>query len=225
VPSFKIAEYCRSTGKHMHLEAILTGEARPIASKSGLSGIFKQPRQGPVRIGSLGLEGDTIVDTQNHGGLDQAVYVFTRPDLDWWSEQLGTTLPAGTFGENTVLSELESAAMQVGDRLSFGDVVLEVTSPRVPCATLAVRMGDARFLKAFHQALRPGFYCRVLQSGKVEAGMAAHHMRFVGPTVTVAEMLRHYPFAKAPEDFLERLLASPAHKGAIAYVKAMRAAQ
>jgi MOSC domain-containing protein YiiM len=209
----------------MHLETVCTGEARPIASKSGLSGIFKLPLNGPVRIEALGLEGDTIVDTQNHGGPDQAVYVFTRPDLDWWSEKLGTTLPAGTFGENILLSETESAEVQIGDQLSFGDVVLEVTSPRIPCATLAVRMGDPGFLKVFHQSLRPGFYCRVLRPGLAEADMTARLTRHAGPSVTVAEMLRHFPFTNAPTDFLDRLLASPAHRNAIAHVRALRAAQ
>ena len=39
----------------MHLNAILAGSAQPIASKSGKTGFFKRPLEGPQRITSTGL--------------------------------------------------------------------------------------------------------------------------------------------------------------------------
>ncbi len=206
----------------MHIESVCCGKARPIRAKSGFTGIFKQARLDAVLIGREGLEGDVIVDRENHGGEDQAVYVFTRPYLDWWSAELGQDLPAGTFGENLVLSGLESGSLNLGDRLAIGDVVLEVTGPRVPCATLAARMGDPHFLRKFARALRPGFYCRVIKEGVIGAGMAAEHSPYIGVTVSIAEALRHFPFMHAPEDVITRLLASPGHRGMIAYLRDMQ---
>lgn len=62
--------------------------------------------------------------------------------LPWWSFEKGQTLLPGTFGENLTISELESASFCVGDRLKVGAVTLEITAPRIPCATLAARMCD-----------------------------------------------------------------------------------
>ena len=126
------------------------------AKSSGKTGIFKQPQSKPVRVTALGLEGDAIVDKKNHGGRDQAVYVYGAADYNWWSRELGRTLDPGTFGENLTISALESAGYAVGDRFQVGKVVLEVTAPRIPCVTLAARMGNSQFVKRFLAAGRPG---------------------------------------------------------------------
>ena len=136
------------------------------AKPSNKTGIYKMPRMTPVPVTPLGLEGDAIVDAKNHGGLDQAVYVFTMPDYAWWSAQLGRSLEPGTFGENLTLSALESAALHVGDRLQVGEILLEITAARIPCVTLAARMGDPQFVKVFRKAERPGVYCRVIEAAR-----------------------------------------------------------
>ena len=81
-----------------------------------------------------------------------------------------TELEPGTFGENLTLDGLESARLNVGDMLHSGAVTLQVTAARIPCATLAARMGDPGFVKRFRLAGRPGAYCRVLRTGMLQAG-------------------------------------------------------
>src|SRR5579872_5822711 len=119
----------------MRVVSVNVGKEQPIrgAKPSGKTGIYKMPSAAPVQVTPLGLEGDAIVDTENHGGLDQAVYVFTMPDYTWWSTHLGRPLAPGTFGENLTLSDLESATLRIGDRLQVGQVLLEITAPRIPC--------------------------------------------------------------------------------------------
>lgn len=73
-------------GRHAlvsYVESLNIGVARPIAAKSGVSGIDKRPVSGPVLVrapgaNGSGLNGDTICDTDNHGGDDQAVYAYAR---------------------------------------------------------------------------------------------------------------------------------------------------
>ncbi len=138
----------------MRLLSVNVGGAEPIenAGKSGETGIYKRPANGPVEVTKAGVAGDNICDTENHGGADQAVYVFGAPDYGWWSEELGYGLSPGTFGENLTISGLKSAELLIGDRLEVDAVVLEVTAPRIPCATLAARMKDPKF----GQAISPG---------------------------------------------------------------------
>ena len=197
----------------MHLVSINIAKAQPIHSKSGMSGIFKQPVTGPVKIGPLGLEGDAIVDNKNHGGLDQAVYVFGTPDYEWWAQELERELPPGIFGENLTVTELQSAACNVGDRLRTGSVLLEVTSPRVPCATLAARMGDPKFVKRFVEGERFGVYCRVLETGVLQGGEAVEFEPFEGVTVSALELFRAFYARSWDEEMLRRAVQAPMHHG------------
>ncbi len=145
------------------------------------TGIYKIPARGPLEVGRLGLPDDFICDQKNHGGPDQAVYIYGAPDYAWWSEQLGRDLEPGTFGENLTLSDFESATCHIGDRLHVGTVILEFTAPRTPCSTLSARMGDPQFVKAFRRAERPGIYCRVIQEGTLKAGNPAILAPYGGP--------------------------------------------
>ena len=195
----------------MRLLSVNVGNETPIegARKSGKTGVFKRPVEGPVAVTSDGLAGDTISDTENHGGPDQAVYVFGAPDYAWWSSELGRDMPPGTFGENLTVSGLESARACVGDRLEIGPVVLEVTAPRIPCLTLAVRMGDPAFLKRFRRAERPGVYCRVIRAGELGAGDPVAYAPYAGERVPVLEVFRAF-FAPNPgEKILRRQLSVP----------------
>lgn len=195
----------------MMLLSVNVGHEQPIRNgkKSGKTGIYKHPVTTPVRIRAQGLEGDRISDTENHGGVDQAVYVYGAPDYDWWSGTLGRELPPGIFGENLTISELESADTRIGDRLHVGSVVLEVTAPRIPCATLAARMEDPSFVKSFRQAERPGLYCRVIEEGEVRAGDPVTLQKYHGETLSAIEMFGDFFDPHPSEQTIRRHLASP----------------
>lgn len=145
---------------------------RPLEQPGGVirTGIFKEPAPGAVAIGPLGLDGDAIVDKRYHGGHDKAVYAYAREDYAWWEAELGKPLPPGTFGENLTLEGADLGSARAGDVLAVGAVRLQAVSPRIPCRTLAARMGDPKFAKRFQQAARFGVYCRVLTPGSVRAG-------------------------------------------------------
>lgn len=194
-----------------HVTSVNIGRAQMIqgAGKSGTTGIYKRPVDGPVYVGREGFSGDAICDAENHGGVDQAVYVFGAPDYAWWSQELGQDLGPGTFGENLTISNLESALFSIGDRLHTGEVILEVTAPRIPCGTLAMRMGDPMFVKRFRYAERPGLYCRVIREGYVQSGDGVIYEPFSGKTITALEMFRAFYEKRLDEATLRRHLAAP----------------
>ncbi len=195
----------------MKLISVNIGQERTFSRnhKTYVSGIYKEPINGPIQINALGLAGDVIKDSKNHGGVDQAVYVYGQADYDWWASKLEQELVPGIFGENLTISELESADFQIGDRLKIGNVILEVTAPRIPCGTFAARMGDSGFAKKFRQAERPGLYCRVIQTGQVEAGQSVSVQPYEGETVSILEMYRNYYQSDETEAGLRRFLAAP----------------
>jgi MOSC domain-containing protein YiiM len=193
----------------MQLISVNIGKAQPIAAKSGQSGIYKRPTTVPVQVTAQGLAQDTIVDTENHGGLDQAVYVYTVEDYAWWAHTLGRALAPGTFGENLTVAGAESASWLVGDTLRIGGVRLQVTSPRIPCVTLATRMEDPQFVKRFVQAERPGVYCRVLQTGSLCVGDTVTRTVYEGEAISVMEMFRFDLARHQSTPDLRRLLRVP----------------
>ncbi|WP_420595559.1 MOSC domain-containing protein [Deinococcus sp.] len=194
----------------MQLLSVNVGEARAIKAKSGSSGIFKTPVQHAVEVGKLGLTGDHIQDTKHHGGPDQAVYVFTQPDYDYWSSLLNRPLEPGIFGENLLISELESAPLPLGSQLRVGPVLLEVTAARIPCETLAARMNDPQFVKRFRQERRPGFYARVLEEGQVQAGDTVTLEQRMPPGAPIVLDAFEFYYTKSPtQSQIEHLLTAP----------------
>jgi len=194
----------------MRIESINIGRAETIAAgdRSMETGIIKNPITGPVRVAADGLPGDTIVDTKHHGGVDQAVYAYSLDDYGWWSEQTGGEYFPGLFGENLTISGLPTD-MHVGDRLLIGEVVLEVTAPRIPCDTLAARMEDRGFGLSFRKAERPGIYFRVLNEGEVSAGDSVTCVETTEHDVTILDLFRYkYRLSHDPDE-LRRCLAAP----------------
>ena len=133
------------------------------------TGIHKQPVSAPIAVTLLGLEGDRVGNTTHHGGPDQAVYLYSADDYAWWHTQLGSPCSAGLFGDNLTIDRWWPDP-RIGDRLTIGDVTLELTAPRIPCNTLATRMDDPGFVKRFADAGRPGAYARVIHTGVIAAG-------------------------------------------------------
>ena len=156
----------------MKLVSVNIGKREMLDTPNGIveTGIIKSPVATAVAVTELGIVGDAIVDTKVHGGLDQALYLYSQEDYDWWSARLGRTLAPGIFGENLTLSSFGDAPLIIGDRLQIGDVIIEISAPRTPCFKLATRMGDAAFIKDFIQAARAGAYARVIKTGNICAG-------------------------------------------------------
>ncbi|MCI2239404.1 MOSC domain-containing protein [Paenibacillus sp. TRM 82003] len=176
--------------------SVNVGRRRPVAAKSGTSGIDKRPVAGPVPVrapgpkgeGGSGLLGDHISDTANHGGDDQAVYAYAREDLDAWEAELGRPLGNGSFGENLTTGGLAVNRAVIGERWAVGDVVLQVSCPRIPCVTFAVWLGERRWVPRFTRARVPGAYLRVLVPGDLVAGarIEVHDVPAHGVTVATA---------------------------------------
>ncbi|GAB3376342.1 MOSC domain-containing protein [Spongiibacter taiwanensis] len=177
--------------------------------ESHATGIFKTPLSGPVAINEFGVVGDVIVDTNVHGGHDQAVYLYHQEDYDWWSAELGRIIEFGAFGENLTLSGMSDIDWRIGDRVSINDVELEITAPRVPCFKLAVKMGDTGFVKMFAKAVRPGAYARVLKPGAVTVGDAFSVTKTVADYATVKSVFVEWHAKEKSKAALEKALASP----------------
>ncbi|WHM31255.1 MOSC domain-containing protein [Streptomyces sp. BPPL-273] len=180
----------------------------------GVTGIDKRPADGPVRVaapgpkgvGASGLAGDAVCDTRHHGGDDQAVYAMAREDLDAWEHELGRPLADGSFGENLTTTGLDVSGALIGERWRVGpDLLLEVTSGRIPCRTFQGHMGEERWMKRFMEKAAPGAYFRVVEPGEIRAGDAVRIVHRPEHDVTVALQFRAVTTRR---ELLPRLLAA-----------------
>ncbi|MFB6816109.1 MOSC domain-containing protein [Streptomyces sp. NPDC056347] len=193
----------------------------------GTTGIDKRPVDGPVRIsdpgpkgtGGSGVAGDTVCDLRHHGGSDQAVYAFAREELDGWERELGRPLANGAFGENLTTRGVDVSGALIGERWRIGpDLVLEVTSGRIPCRTFAGHVDEPRWVKRFTRAAAPGAYLRVIEPGTVRAGDAIGIVHRPDHGVTVE---REFLAATTRRDLLPGLLAA----GEALHPESLRAAR
>jgi len=185
--------------------SVNTGHGRDAewAGRLRRTAIDKRPAGGPVAVGRLGLAGDEQVDKPDHGGYEQALYAYAREDLDWWVERLGRELASGTFGENVTTSGLDITGSLIGEVWRLGSAVVQVTSPRIPCAVFAGWMDERQWVKRFADAGRAGAYLRVLEEGQVGAGDPAEVVARPTTRVTIAESVRAY---YGDVDLMRRLL-------------------
>lgn len=175
------------------------------------TGVWKEPVAGRQRVRRLNIDGDGQGDLAGHGGEHRAVFVYQIESYRYWEEQLGRNdFTYGQFGENLTVEGLADDEVCIGDRYRIGDVVFEVTQPRVTCYRVGVRM-DAPQLPALLVAHhRPGFYFRVLQEGEVQAGDEITKLATGPEAMTVAEMDGLLYLPRHPRRSLARALRIPA---------------
>jgi MOSC domain-containing protein YiiM len=152
--------------------SVNVGRPRSVATgkRTVRTAIWKAPVDGPVRVRATNIDGDEQADLSVHGGADKAVYAYALEETRAWELELGRALGAGAFGENLTTAGVDVSGALLGERWHIGTAVLEVVQPRLPCFKLGLRMGEARFVKRFARASRPGAYLRVIQEGDLAAG-------------------------------------------------------
>jgi MOSC domain-containing protein YiiM len=167
--------------------------------KDERTGIGKRPLDGRIEVRApgprtdgvgSGLVGDFIGDTKNHGGDSQAVYAYAREDLDSWERELNRALPNGSFGENLTTLGLGVSQARLGELWRIGDVVLQVTTPRIPCATFRGFLGIPGWLKMFTAGGNPGAYLRVVRPGTIASGDLIETIHRPDHQVTIALAFR-----------------------------------
>ncbi|MDQ1710070.1 MAG: hypothetical protein QOG49_1455, partial [Frankiaceae bacterium] len=96
----------------------------------------------------------------------------------------------------------------IGERWRIGaDVVLEVSCPRIPCATFQGWVDVAGWIRRFTQAAVPGAYLRVIEPGEIRGGAAVEIVDRPAHDVTIGLTFRALTLEP---DLLPRLLVAAA---------------
>lgn len=151
------------------LHAVNTGQPTQIGERAGAS-VISAIGKTPVDTASINvladtLEGDGVADRTVHGGVSKSIYAYPRDHWGWWEEEAGLKTFAGAFGENLTVEGASEHEIQIGDRFSWGEAVLEVSQPRAPCYKFQMYTGKQDAAARMTVSGKCGWYFRVIQTG------------------------------------------------------------
>jgi MOSC domain-containing protein YiiM len=187
----------------MRVISVNVGLPRPVSWKGRriMTGIFKEPVEGRVRLRRHNLAGDGQADLSVHGGPEKAVYSYPSEHYPFWRRELElATLPWGAFGENLTTEGWWEDQVHIGDRFRIGTAELVVTQPRTPCFKLALRFDRDDIIERFLESGRPGIYFAIAQEGEIGAGDAMERVHEDESRVTVTDVVQLYLERKGPSD-------------------------
>jgi len=187
----------------IRLETISAGLVKPLWIRDGedlrtvISAINKTPistliQPHAIEVTASGVVGDEQADPQVHGGTEKALYMYPQEHYPFWSAMLSEAkgqsihLEHGYLGENLTISGLTEENIYVGDRLRIGAIECAVTKLREPCYKFTAKTGVGTAAKAMIQGARSGWYLRVMEGGRIQAG----------DTITVIPGPREYSIAQ-----------------------------
>ena len=126
-----------------------------------------------------------------HGGLEQSVLAYPGAHYRRWRQELGIDeMGPGGFGENLCVSALDEHSVCIGDQLEVGSALLQVSLPRLPCASIDRRWQRRGLSLQVGRTCRTGWYLRVLREGAVQTGDVLHRTARPLPQWTVARVLQ-----------------------------------
>lgn len=142
---------------------------RPAGERNGEpfdSAFQKRPvAMATIKVGKTNLAGDAQANLEKHGGPERAVYAYPTDNWPWWESEHRLACAPGTFGENLTVAGAGEDVIAIGDRFSWGDTVLEVSQPRVPCHKFQRFSGREDASALMTLSGRCGWLFRVLNPG------------------------------------------------------------
>jgi MOSC domain-containing protein YiiM/ferredoxin-NADP reductase len=151
---------------------VRTGKVQPLHDLPVQSGIYKDLRNGPVKVSTLGCEGDE--HAFRPGDVDKALMHYCSQHYPLWrSEQAQSAhhFALGGFGENLVSVCANERNICIGDVFSIGEEALvQVSEPRGPCFKLNHRFHVKNMSRLSQDLGRTGWYYRVIRGGNIQQG-------------------------------------------------------
>lgn len=193
----------------MRLESLQIGQAQDYGD--WVTATYKYQIEGPVLVGTLGLNGDEVADHKNHGGLDKAVLAYSAAHYPHWRQETrNTDWTGGGMGENLTITGLDESNVCVGDTWQIGPhVVVQVSQPRQPCWKQAKRWGIQDLVVQILATGRTGWYLRVSTEGAISPGDELTLIARPHPDWTIARANQVMHFDKTNPDLARALAALP----------------
>ncbi len=149
----------------------------------------KDEAPGALRVTFDVLEGDEYGEPEFHGGPEQVVLAYAFAHYADWRTWPGLeAMGPGGFAENLTIDGLDESGVCIGDVYAVGDVRLQVSQPRGPCASISRYWNSPELLKRVVANGRTGWYHRVLAEGTIARDMTCVLESRAWPEFTIARL-------------------------------------
>ena len=193
---------------HAKVFSVHVGKAAPLGPNRVPSGFVKDRVSGAIVVRPLGLEGDEQADLRVHGGPEKAIYGYAVGHYAAWRAEYPAhahLFVPGGVGENLAIDGMEESDICVGDVHAIGATLLQVCQPRQPCFKFALRFNDRRLPRAMVRNGRSGWYYRVIQPGRIEAGASVLLHERLNPGFPFARLVQLVNRGRATPEELRQL--------------------
>lgn len=174
------------------IEGLFVGAATQRWDGRPPSAIGKTAAAGIQEINEFGFVTDEQADLKVHGGFDKAIHHYAADHYPAWISE--GEIPAGTipaaFGENIATFGLTESTLCIGDKLQLGSAVVQISQGRQPCWKLSEHTNNKKMAYLFQKTGRTGWYYRVLETGKVQAGDTVTLLERTQPDWSVERVTR-----------------------------------
>ena len=152
----------------MKIISLNVGLPRPVMWKGRriMTGIFKEPVEGRVRLRPYNLDGDGQADLSVHGGRRRRSTPIRRSTTRTGGASWSWRPFRGPPSARTSPSRGGRGPVHIGDRFRIGTAELVVTQPRLPCYKLALRFDRDDMLERLLGSGRTGFYFAIARKGR-----------------------------------------------------------
>lgn len=171
------------------------------------TGIFKYPVDKPIFLGQEDVKNDHVVDRKHHGGIDKAVYIYSKSNYKHFQDLYpNVDFHNGIFGENITIAQLSEENVSIGDIFKIGEALIQISQPRFPCFKLGIVFNDQKIIKQFLNAPYCGFYFRVLKKGFVRKNDEMILTKKAKNSMTVADVFSIYTKNNGNTQFIKNAL-------------------
>ncbi|WP_067515401.1 MOSC domain-containing protein [Endozoicomonas ascidiicola] len=171
------------------------------------SAIKKHPIE-CCQVDLLGIIGDEQAESF-HGGADRALLQFDirhyKTLAEHFPESAHLFVP-GSFGENLVVSGMSETTLCIGDIVTVGSTVLQVTQPRKPCYKLNLCFEQPVISKFIQDHGMGGWFYRILIPGTISAGDTITVTERPEPEWTLAKVQHYLNIELLNEKVMQQLL-------------------
>jgi len=134
--------------------------------------IDKKTVNSPIFLSETGLAEDACAEAKYHGGLERALHQYPVEHYAFWQQTFAPRndqqpeFAAPGMGENISSLGMTEDNVCIGDQYQWGEAIIEVSQPRLPCYKLntrwdskdiAVRMQDLSRCGWLYRVVKPGF--------------------------------------------------------------------
>jgi MOSC domain-containing protein YiiM len=173
---------------------------------------IKRLVRGQALIRHNGLTGNDD-DSETYADPDKALLHYAFDHYAHWRQRLPDARAllekGGAFSENISTLGINERTLCIGDILSVGSAVIQVTQGREACNTMNQRFSRPTMNREMHDDHRNGWFYRVLEEGHMSAGDAVILRERSNPDWTIARVQQSLFNGESNVEILQRLSSLP----------------